>query len=241
MKERVHKFLARSGVASRRQAERLIAEGRVSVNGVKVIPPVTLIDSERDIITVDGNEVRGPGAFIYYALNKPVGYVCTLRDPFAEKTVMELIPSRPPVYPVGRLDKDSSGLLILTNDGDLTQRLTHPSFHHEKEYSVAARWLKPVRPEEARRLIRSLGKGVLLEEGRTSPCRITISHNDGKAASFRIVLTEGRNRQIRRMCDVIGLQVLELKRVRVARLTLGPLNPGSYRVLSRYDILGDEP
>jgi len=240
MKERLHKFLARSGVASRRAAERLIAEGRISVNGVNVIPPGTLIDSESDTITVDGNKVKGPEAFVYYALNKPAGYVCTVSDPFADKTVMELIPQQPSVYPVGRLDKDSSGLLILTNDGDLAQRLTHPSFHHEKEYAVAARWQGPVRPEEALRLIRSLQKGVMLEEGRTSPCRIKISRNDGKAASFRIILTEGWKRQIRRMCEVIGLQVYDLKRVRVARLTIGPLNPGSYRVISRADILGDE-
>jgi pseudouridine synthase len=240
MKERLHKFLARSGVASRRAAERLIAEGRISINGTRVVPPAPLIDPDTDRVEVDGSEVKGPESFVYYALNKPVGYVCTVRDRHAEKTVMDLVPSQPPVYPVGRLDRDSSGLLILTNDGDLAQRLTHPSFRHEKEYSVAARWLKPLKPEEAGKLVRSLEKGVVLEEGRTSPCRINLLHGDGKAISFRIILTEGWKRQIRRMCDVIGLQVLELKRVRVAGLTLGPLNPGSYRALSRSEILGGE-
>jgi 23S rRNA pseudouridine2605 synthase len=237
MPERLHKYLARMGYASRRGAEALMGQARVQVNGQVVLPPGSMIDPEHDTITIDGEVVKERSGLVYYALNKPAGYVCTVKDEHAEKTVIELVPPEPRVYPVGRLDKSSRGLIILTNDGDLANRLTHPSFEHEKEYKVSARWQELLSTEEANARVARLEQGIDLEEGKTLPAKIGSLRLEPMGASFHITLKEGKNRQIRRMCEAIGLRVDLLKRVRIGKLVLGDLPEGKYRNITSHDVL----
>ncbi|MDQ7825271.1 MAG: pseudouridine synthase [Candidatus Eremiobacteraeota bacterium] len=240
MKERLHKYLSRCGLASRRKAEALISQGRVCVNGEVAPPGGMLIDPLEDRVTLDGTAVEPPAAPVYYALHKPHGYTTTVQDAHAAKTVMELVPAYPRVYPVGRLDRDSSGLIILTNDGDLAQAVTHPSRGHEKEYEVYAACLKGTGRGALRSLLGKMEKGVALEEGVTSPAKVRILRLDERGALFHLILREGRNRQIRRMCQALGLRVESLRRVRVGALELGDLAPGEYRLVGREEILGKE-
>jgi len=222
--ERVHKILARAGVASRRRCEELIAEGRVAVNG-EVVELGAQVDVRNDIVTVDGAFVPLAPDAVYYVLNKPTGYVTTAHDPQGRPTVVDLVPSDPRVFPVGRLDLDTEGLLLLTNDGELTHRLTHPSFGIEKEY------LAEVEGEPTRGELRRLREGVELDDGMTAPAKVALVHPN----VVRVVIHEGRNRQIRRMCAAIGHPVVRLVRVRIGTLVTGSLAPGQWRPLD-----GDE-
>jgi len=222
--ERVHKILARAGVASRRRCEELIAEGRVAVNG-EVVELGAQVDVHNDIVTVDGAFVPLAPDAVYYVLNKPTGYVTTAHDPQGRPTVVDLVPSDPRVFPVGRLDLDTEGLLLLTNDGELTHRLTHPSFGIEKEY------LAEVEGEPTRGELRRLREGVELDDGMTAPAKVALVHPN----VVRVVIHEGRNRQIRRMCAAIGHPVVRLVRVRIGTLVTGSLAPGQWRPLD-----GDE-
>jgi 23S rRNA pseudouridine2605 synthase len=222
---RLQRVLAGAGLGSRRVCEELIAAGRVTVNG-EVAVLGRRVDPEQDRIVVDGVPISVRPGLVYYLLNKPVGAVSTASDPQGRPTVVSLVPSEPRVFPVGRLDADSEGLLLLTTDGDLTFRLTHPKFGVEKEYLVAVDGSP--RPGELRRL----REGVELEDGITAPARVAAA---GPGA-LRIVIHEGRNRQIRRMCAAIGHPVRRLVRVRIGPLADRRLAPGAWRELSAAEV-----
>jgi 23S rRNA pseudouridine2605 synthase/23S rRNA pseudouridine2604 synthase len=218
---RLQKFLSRAGICSRRKGEEYIKAGWVKVNGKIVTELGAKVDPEQDTVEVDSDAIRSDSPPTYIALNKPRGYVCSCHQQ-NEKIVLDLLDISERVYPIGRLDKDSTGLLLLTNDGHLHHRLSHPSFNHEKEYEVTV--AKPL-PEGA---LRKLAKGLPMMGTRTRPARVKrIS-----ARRFRIVLQEGKNRQIRRMVRKVGGQVRDLKRIRVANIKLNNLPSGSWRYLT---------
>jgi pseudouridine synthase len=222
---RLQKYLADAGICSRRKGEELIQAGRVAVNGTVLTELGAKIDSDSDLIEVDGRTVRANRRLLYIALNKPRGYVSSCRHA-GEKIVLDLVDISERIYPVGRLDKDSAGLLILTNDGRLHHRLSHPSFDHEKEYEVTVARPMP------RGALEHMAKGLPLMGTKTRPARIKrISGH-----RFRIVLQEGKNRQIRRMVRKVGNQVTELKRIRIAGLNLGNLPEGAWRHLTQIEI-----
>ncbi len=224
---RLQKFLSAAGVCSRRKGEVLIAEGRVRVNGQIVTVPGTKVDPDSDRVEVDGNRVVADARRIYLALHKPEGIVTSCEQKNIP-VVTDLIDLEARVYPIGRLDKDSTGLVLLTNDGPLHHRLLHPSYDHEKEYDVTV--AQPI-PEGA---LRRLARGMPLMGTRTRPARVRRL----SASRFRIVLQEGKNRQIRRMVRKVGHKVLRLHRVRVANIRLGNLKPGTWRHLTPEEIKG---
>jgi 23S rRNA pseudouridine2605 synthase/23S rRNA pseudouridine2604 synthase len=218
---RLQKFLSAAGVCSRRKGEEFILAGRVAVNGEIVAELGTKVDPDKDRIDVDGKPVNPSHSLVYIALNKPKKHVTSCSHP-GEKVVVDLVDIPERVYPVGRLDKDSTGLLLLTNDGRIHHRLSHPSFDHEKEYDVTV--AGPISDEA----LKKLGDGMPLMGTRTRRARVTrIS-----ASRFRIVLQEGKNRQIRRMVRKVGNQVIHLQRTRVANIKLGKLPAGQWRFLS---------
>ncbi len=225
--ERLQKLLARAGLGSRRSCEELIRAGRVTVNGSKVDELGAKAAPDADI-RVDGRRVTIPTDRVYLVLNKPPGYVTTRDDPQGRPTVMDLVPAklRKRVFPVGRLDQDSTGLLLLTDDGDLTQRLLHPKHHIAKEYLADVEGV----PSETQ--LRRLRSGVKLEDGPTHPAEVMLVAQGSGESRLRITITEGRNRQVRRMCYEIGHPVRRLKRVALGPLRLGELSLGEVRVLS---------
>jgi len=222
---RLQKFLAAAGVCSRRKAEALIRSGRVAVNGIQIRTLGTKVDPQIDRVAVDGRTVTLTADLVYIALNKPPGYVTSCRHP-GERIVLDLVDAGRRIYPVGRLDKDSSGLLILTNDGRLHHRLCHPSFDHEKEYEVTV--AAPMPDADLERM----AAGLPVLGSRTRPARI----QRVSARRFRIVLREGRNRQIRRMVRQLGNRVVALKRIRISTLRLGRLPEGAWRHLTRQEV-----
>ncbi|HUF32835.1 MAG TPA: pseudouridine synthase [Acidimicrobiales bacterium] len=222
--ERLQKILARVGYGSRRVCEDLIAEGRVTVNG-EAADLGRRVDVEVDKVAVDGVAVGVQPGLVHYLLNKPRGVVTTADDPQGRPTVVELVPDEPRVFPVGRLDVDTEGLLLLTNDGDLTHRLTHPSFGVEKEY------LAEVDGTPSRAALRRLREGVELDDGVTSPAKVALT----PPHLLSITIHEGRNRQVRRMCEAVGHPVQRLVRTRIGPLAERSLAPGDWRVLT-----GDE-
>lgn len=231
MSERLQKFMARSGVASRRASEQLIEQGRVYVNGQKVTRPGTKIDPRRDAVTVDGRAIRPTKTRYYVALNKPAGYVTTVRDPRGRPTVMQLVAdvdSR--IYPVGRLDAASEGLLLLTNDGALAHKLLHPRYEVTKCYVATVRGRVPAC------VVRRLAAGVQLEDGLTAPAQARVVRHTTHHSVLEITLAEGRNRQVRRMCAAIGYPVLHLERIAFGAIVLGELPRGSYRHLSAAEV-----
>jgi 23S rRNA pseudouridine2605 synthase len=223
--ERLQKILAQAGLGSRRTAEDLIAQGRVTVNGV-VATLGTRADPEADAIEVDGALVGVRQGLVHYLLNKPAGVVTTASDPQGRPTVVGLVPTTPRVFPVGRLDADTEGLLLLTNDGDLAHRLTHPSFGVEKEY------LADVEGTPARGALRRLREGVDLDDGRTAPAKVSLVGDH----SLRITIHEGRNRQVRRMAEAVGHPVRRLVRVRIGPLSDRRLAPGDWRELTQSEV-----
>lgn len=232
MEERLQKLLSRAGLGSRRACDDLIVQGRVSVNG-KIAVPGQKVDPQRARVTVDGREIRlTEDDKIYIALYKPRRVLSTTQDKSARPTVRDLVPIPGHLYPVGRLDYDSEGLILLTNDGELTNKLTHPRYQHEKEYLVLVRRM----PDEEQLAI--LRRGVVLEDGyRTAPAKVTVGKNiPGKGTQLSIVLTEGRKHQIREMCARVGLPVLRLKRVRIGSLTLGRMKPKEWRHLTANEV-----
>ena len=219
--ERLQKVLARAGIGSRRVCEDLITDGRVSVNG-EVAVLGRRVDPESDLVEGDGAAIGVRPGLVHYLLNKPTGVVTTAEDPQGRPTVVELVPSEPRVFPVGRLDLDTEGLLLLTNDGELTHRLTHPSFGVDKEY-VAHVVGAPTRAQ-----LRVLREGVDLDDGRTAPAQVALVAPE----VIRIVIHEGRNRQVRRMCEAIGHPVQRLVRTRIGPLADRQLKPGRWRPLT---------
>jgi len=225
--DRLQKVLARIGVGSRRVCEELIVAGRVTVNGeVPVLG--RRVDPAVDRVELDGVPLPIQPGLVHYLVNKPPGVVTTAEDTHGRPTVVSLVPDSPRVFPVGRLDMDSEGLLLLTNDGELTHRLTHPSFGVPKEYLVQ------VEGEPAPGQVRQLREGVVLEDGPTAPARVAVV----APSLLRIVIHEGRNRQIRRMCEVVGHPVVRLVRTRIGPLTDPSLGPGSYRQLTVDEVRG---
>jgi 23S rRNA pseudouridine2605 synthase len=223
--ERLQKVLARAGVGSRRACEELIAAGRVLVNG-EPAPLGRRVDPSTDTVTVDGVPVAVREDLVYYLLNKPAGVVSTAADPQNRPTVTSLVPPEPRVYPVGRLDAESEGLILLTNDGDLTYRLTHPSFGVEKEYLVE------VQGSPKAGAIRRLREGVRLDDGITAPARVATVG----PGTLRITIHEGRNRQVRRMGDAVGHPIRRLVRTRIGPLRIGSLPPGQWRLLAAAEV-----
>jgi 23S rRNA pseudouridine2605 synthase len=222
---RLQKVLARCGFGSRRTSDDLIAAGRVLVNG-ETAELGRRVDVEHDRVEVDGVPISVRPGLVYYLLNKPAGVVTTADDPQGRPTVLGLVPSEPRVFPVGRLDIDTEGLLLLTNDGDLTHRLTHPSFGVEKEYLVHVEG-KPG-PNE----VRKLRDGVQLDDGVTAPARANLV----APGLVKLTIHEGRNRQVRRMCDAIGHPVQRLVRTRIGPLADRGLKPGGWRAVTTDEV-----
>ncbi|MER3405750.1 MAG: pseudouridine synthase [Chloroflexota bacterium] len=225
---RLQRFLSMAGVASRRDAEELIRAGRVTVNGVRAELGMK-VNPETDRVEVDGKPVRLRTRHYYLALHKPPGYLSTLEDPQGRKTIVDLLPAAlraERLYPAGRLDNDSEGLMLLTTDGEWAHRVMHPSHGHEKEYLV----LVSGRPE--RHALQRLEEGIELDGEKTAPAQIVVRRTDGRNTWLTVVLREGRKRQIRRMFEAIGHPVLRLIRQRIGPVRLGRLKPGQYRPLT---------
>jgi 23S rRNA pseudouridine2605 synthase len=232
MKERLQKIIADAGISSRRKAEELIREGRVRISGRVVTKLGTKADPERESIEVDGQflSARTPER-VYIALHKPRGYITSRQDPEGRSTVTELLRGVPErVFPVGRLDYDAEGLLLLTNDGELAQRLLHPRYAVPRTYLVKVKGLPDAQS------ITRLRRGVVLSDGVSLPARVSFIERTQKNSWVRITVTEGRNRLIKRMCATVGHPVLKLKRVAFGRLELGSLQPGNFRVLSAREV-----
>jgi 23S rRNA pseudouridine2605 synthase len=228
---RLNRFLARAGVSSRRAADELITAGRVAVNGAVVRELATTVDPDADTVEFDGRRVELPSTRTYVALNKPVGCVVTLSDPQGRPTVADLIADvGAAVVPVGRLDARTEGLLILTDDGELAHRVTHPSFELDKVYEVVARG---VLSEESRRRLES---GVELDGRVTSPARVTVRSTARHTTVATIVIHEGRKRQVRRMFEAVGHPVRALRRLSVGPIELGDLRPGTWRRLAEAEV-----
>ncbi len=233
---RLQKAMAWAGVASRRASERLIRQGRVRVNGELVNEMGVQIDPRRDRITVDGEAIEIAPQRQYIKLHKPAGYLSVLHDPRGRSDLSDLVPNLESVHPVGRLDLDSEGLILLTDDGALTQRLAHPRYEHEKEYLVLVRGMPG---EDA---LQQLREGIVLKDGVTAPAEVSrpASAAWGPAPSgsshLRFVLREGRKRQIRRMCAAVGHPVERLIRVRIGPIELGDLPPGAHQRLTETEL-----
>lgn len=229
MEERLQKLIAMAGICSRRSAEERIAAGRVQVNGQTAVLGAKA-DPERDVVTVDGKELPRRGKSVYLLLNKPRGYVTTLSDEQNRPTVADLVrDAGVRVFPVGRLDLQSEGLLLMTNDGELMQHLIHPKFEISKTY-----WLKV--GGSVRNAAERLARVEYLEEQRIHPAKVQLLRQTGRTAEMLVTIHEGRNRQIRRMCEACGLTVLRLRRVREHTLELGDLEPGKWRYLTEAEL-----
>jgi 23S rRNA pseudouridine2605 synthase len=240
--ERLARFLAHSGIASRRHAEELIAAGRVQVNGVVVTSQGTRIRPGQDEVRVDGKVVLQPTKHVYVLLHKPVGYICTMHDPQRRPTVLDLLPAalrRLRVYPVGRLDRDTSGLLLLTNDGDFALRMSHPRYAMEKHYQALVQGCPSPASLEA------LRKGVTITEGDrrnhgssyiTASARVSLLRQEGANCWLALTIHEGRKRQVRRMLAAAGHPVLPLTHVGIGSFTLGNLPVGAWRYLADEEV-----
>ena len=227
---RINKFLASSCVASRRAADQLIVDGAVKING-RVCSLGDDVDLGEDLVTVNGKPVNVVKKYDYYIMNKPKGYVCTVKDDKDRKTVMDLLPpSVGRVFPVGRLDYDSEGLLLFTNDGDLSNRLMHPSSEIPKTYLVK---IEGSIPDEA---IEKLKRGVVIDGVKTKKCNIKIVDETKTFTKFHVTVTEGRNREIRKMFLTVGKEVKFLKRIKIGDLGMGSLNRGDVRKLTKEEV-----
>jgi 23S rRNA pseudouridine2605 synthase len=231
MQERLQKILAKAGIASRREAETIIASGRVAVNGVTVVAMGVKADADTDVVTLDGRKISLQREKRYILLNKPSGYVTTMKDPEGRPVVTDLVKGvKERVFPVGRLDYNTEGLLLLTNDGDWANHLAHPRHEVDKVYQVRVRGA--VSPEQIRRL----AEGVDLDDGRSAPAVVVKIRESDRNSWLSITIHEGRYRQVRRMCESVELEVVRLKRVKYGILELGDLKPGQYRELTADEI-----
>jgi 23S rRNA pseudouridine2605 synthase len=227
--ERVQKVLARAGIGSRRACDELVMQQRVTING-RIADPGARVDPTHDRIAVDGVPIAVQPGLVHYLLNKPRGVVTTMSDPQGRPTVADLVPTEPRVFPVGRLDADTEGLLLLTNDGDLAQRVAHPSHGVDKEYLVEVEGIP------ARNAIRRLREGVQLEDGPTARAKVSVVADVGGNATLRVTIHEGRKRQVRRMCEAVGHPVRRLVRVRIGPLSDRTLPPGQWRSLTQAEV-----
>lgn len=226
---RLQKFMAECGVASRRKSEELIEMGKVKVNG----HPAHIgdkINPKRDIVTVRGKRINKTDRMYYIMLNKPRGYVTTVCDELGRKTVMDLVDVNARVYPVGRLDKDSEGLLILTNDGSFANALTHPKHNYAKVYRVT------VRPAVNDNMLENLRNGIEIDGRKTAPCDVNVITEEEGRVVLEFILREGRNRQIRKMCEAVNLEVARLKRISIGPVKLGMLATGKTRELTDNEV-----
>lgn len=229
---RLQKFMAEQGVASRRKSEDLIRAGKVKVNG-HIAEIGMKINPRKDLVTVGKQKLTNVKnrKMVYIMLNKPRGYVTTVSDELGRKTVMDLLPDFGcRIYPVGRLDKDSEGLLLLTNDGSFTNCMTHPSHEYAKVYRVT------VRPSVNDEILFNLRNGIEIDGRKTAPCEVTVLTEEENRVVLEFILHEGRNRQIRKMCESQGLEVARLKRISIGPIKLGMLKQGDYKELSEQDV-----
>ncbi|MGN0536191.1 MAG: pseudouridine synthase [Eubacterium sp.] len=226
---RLQKFMAECGVASRRKSEELIEMGKVKING-HVAQLGDKVNPKRDIVTVRGKKINKADRMYYFMLNKPRGYVTTVSDELGRKTVMDLVDCKARIYPVGRLDKDSEGLLILTNDGSFANALTHPKHNYAKVYRVT------VRPSVNDEILDKLRNGVEIDGRMTAPCDVNIITEEDGRVVLEFILREGRNRQIRKMCEAVNLEVARLKRISIGPVKLGMLQTGKYRELTDNEV-----
>ncbi len=228
---RLQKYMALSGVASRRKSEEMIKEGKVKVNNVVVTELGTIIDPSKDKVKVDDKNIKLESSKVYIMLNKPVGFVSSLKDEKGRKVVTDLIEGvRERIYPVGRLDADTTGLLLLTNDGELAFKLTHPSKKIEKKYIAIVEGV-PNKKE-----LDNLRNGIIIDGKKTQPAKVKISKKYDTDSILDIVIHEGRNRQVKKMCEAVGHPVKKLKRVSIGEIELGGLNIGNWRFLNDEEI-----
>ncbi|HYE83823.1 MAG TPA: pseudouridine synthase [Clostridia bacterium] len=231
MEERLQKIMSELGVASRRKCEDMIAAGKVKVNGRLITEPGCKADKDRDVIEVDGKIIRNHETRLYILLNKPAGYITSVKDQFGRPTVLDLLKGISiRVFPIGRLDYDTEGLLLLTNDGDLTYRITHPKHNIEKTYRAL------VHGEVDREDILAFERGIAIEDYVTAPAVLKIVRYTKGKSIVDITIHEGKNRQVRKMCSSIGHEVLRLKRIRIGKIGLGSLKEGEWRYLSEPEI-----
>lgn len=227
---RLQKYLAECGVASRRKCEELIEQGKVRVNG-KVATIGDKADPKHDTITVSGKKIVRQKTFTYIMLHKPRGFITTMNDEMDRKCVAQLIKDVPArVYPVGRLDRDSEGLLLFTNDGAFANAMTHPSKHVPKTYRVT------VRPSITQEQLTALTQGVIIDDGVTAPAEVRVITKEENRVVLEIILYEGRNRQIRKMCEALGLEVARLRRTAIGTVKLGMLKQGDWRELTEEEV-----
>ncbi len=230
MLERLQKYMADCGIASRRKCEEIILEGRVKINEVVVTELGGKINREEDIVSVDGKIIVPEEKKVYIALNKPVGYVSTVKDERGRKTLLDLVKVKERIYPIGRLDYDTSGLILLTNDGDIYNRVIHP------RQSVNKKYIARIEGHPSAKEIEKFCKGVDIGGYITSTAEFKVIDKDNKSTIVEIVIHEGKNRQIRRMCDAISHPVITLKRVAVGEIKLADLDSGKWRDLSTEEL-----
>ncbi len=226
---RLQKYMADCGVASRRACEQLILEGRVAVNGSVTTVLGTKVEEE-DVVTFDGKKIKPSSKKVYIMLNKPVGVVSTASDPEGRTTVVELVDAKTRLYPVGRLDYNTQGLILLVNDGDAAYHLTHPKFEIEKEYVAV------IAGEISRQEVLKLQGGVVIDGIKTAPAKVTVTEITEHTTSLSVTIHEGRNRQVRKMFEAVGKKVLHLTRIRHGELNLGNLKPGEWRNLTSKEV-----
>lgn len=228
---RINKFMATCGVASRRKCDELIEKGRVKVNANVCKKLGMQINPEQDLVTVDDRPIRLTNNFVYYMLNKPCNVVTTVSDPNGRPTVMDYMPKgKNRIFPIGRLDYNTSGLLLFTNDGDVAQKLLHPSFEFGKTYIV------DIKGDIAEAEIKKLQNGVDIGDFVTSPAKVEIINKTPATTTLKVVIHEGKNRQVRRMFDAVGHKVQKLQRVAVGKIKLGDLPLGKYRELTKEEV-----
>lgn len=227
---RLQKFLAEAGVASRRASEKLIANGHVKVNGRLVKEMGVQVDPSKDVVHYNNKVIKIQQRLVYYMLNKPKGYITSANDEKNRKIVFDLINEEERLFSVGRLDQGTSGMLILTNDGDLTYKLTHPKHEVDKTY------IAEVSPKVSEDDVEKLRKGIVIDGYKTSKCQINKIRDDYDRESYKVIIHEGKNRQIRKMFEKVGSKVINLKRTRIGTLQLNGLKRGQYRPLTNEEI-----